>query len=60
MQLVLGVLFVVYGVGMPAWGLARGEDISLTSYALYGFLAIVGVALLIKTVRDRRRSRRNR
>lgn len=57
MAVLLGIGFVVYGVGMSVWGTARG-DIDPSDYAIYGFLTLVGAALLIKTVRDRRRNRR--
>ncbi len=53
MAIVLGVLMLVYGVGMSAWGTARG-DIDPTDYLLYGFLAVVGAAVLITTWRRRR------
>ena len=57
MAIVLGIVFVVYGVGMTAWGTAR-HDIEPTDYLLYGFLALVGLALLIKRARDRRKNSR--
>lgn len=57
MAVVLGVLFVVYGVGMSAWGTA-GHDIEPTDYLLYGFLTLVGLALLIQRARNHRKNSR--
>ncbi len=57
MVVVLGVLFVAYGVGMSVWGTVR-HDIEPTDYLLYGFLALIGLALLIKTARSRRKNSR--
>jgi hypothetical protein len=59
LAVVLGIIFTLYGLGMSVWATAR-HDATPTDYALYGFLALVGIALLVKTVRDRRRTRRNR
>lgn len=56
MAVVLGILFVVYGVGMSAWGTAR-DDIDPSDYGIYGLLTLMGIALLVKAARDRRRNR---
>lgn len=57
MAIVLGILFVLYGVGMSILGSSRGASIG--DYAIYGSLAVLGGTLLIVHFLRSRSARRN-